>query len=61
MNQGESETTLGEDEIGQPDSDQAGNIVQSAAEGCPRGNRMSIRYRRSHHPYAEVSPYIAKA
>src|SRR5262249_6503770 len=44
MNQGEGETDLGEDEIGQPDSDQASNIVQSSAD-CPRGNRMSIRYR----------------
>ena len=43
INQGEGETALGEDEIGQPDSDQASNIVQSSAEGCPRGNRMWIR------------------
>src|SRR5262249_16750688 len=52
MNQGQGETALGEDEIGQPDSDQAGNIAQSSAERCPRGHRMSIRYRRSHRLYA---------
>ena len=45
MNQGEGKTDLGEDEIGQPDSNQASNIVRSSAEGCPRGNRMSIQRR----------------
>jgi hypothetical protein len=44
MNQGEGETALGKNELGQPDSDQASNIVQSPADN-PRGNRMSIRYR----------------
>src|SRR4029077_10692209 len=54
MNQAEGETDLGENEIGQPDSDQASNIVQSSAEACPRGNRMSIRNCRSHRLYAGV-------
>src|SRR4029077_9508504 len=58
MNQGEGETALGEDEIGQPDSDQASNIVQSSAEGCPRGNRMSIRYRRRHRLCAGGNPIL---
>jgi len=48
MNQGEGKTALGEDEIGQPDSNQASNIVRSSAEGCPRGNRMSIQHPCSH-------------
>ena len=61
MNQGEGETDFGEDEIGHPDSDQASNIIQSSAEACPRANRMSIGYRRSHRLYAEVNPYSAKA
>src|SRR5262249_30413811 len=48
MNQRQGEAALGEDKIGQPDSDQDGNIVQSSTEACPRGNRMSVRYGRSH-------------
>jgi hypothetical protein len=42
MNQGKGETALCEDEICQPDSDQASNVVQSSPEGCLRENRMSI-------------------
>src|SRR5262249_34486522 len=48
MNQGQGETALGEDEIDQPDCDQASNVGHSPAEGCPRSKRMSNRYSRSH-------------
>jgi hypothetical protein len=42
MNQGKGETALCEDEICQPDSDQASNVVQSSPEGFPRENQMSM-------------------
>jgi hypothetical protein len=43
MDQGERETDPGEDEIGQSNADQSGNIGQSSAAACPRGNRTLIR------------------
>jgi hypothetical protein len=67
MNQGEGETDLGEDEIGQPDSDQASNnIVQSSAEfivSMPRLihilRRLSTSINQPHRQFSRTESWVA--